>query len=454
MEEEKQFKNHGIDLEKEKREQDPRDWEFTLGAERECLTKKLKQPLRIYAPKGETQKGREDFMDCASRSPVNDAETKDTGLVKERIYSEGNIKWLKDNGYWNEANQGIEYSDRFIAINSGTTRNGNSLKAPVEAIRKYGMIPKKMLPARSDMTWSEYHRKEDITQEMYNLGQEWWKRFGYNYEKVFDLLRINDTVGVAGYAWPMPDNKGIYHRVDLGYNHAFLKFPDLPPSLIFDNYPDTFDGDYWKRLAEDYQLMNYGYRSIRSEKIIEENTPIINPKDMIKTIAFATSPKIYMVSNFNPKELLHIEDEASWNLLKRMGWIRDTKIADEIIADAYFPHYTILPNDLKIPFKTDPNTNPFTAIINSILNAFGLGKKNKYMETKQWYTSKVLWFNIITILIGVIQVIAKTYPIDTEALAVIMGVGNMLLRILDGQPLQIGSKTFGKKQDRWKEEKV
>jgi len=67
------------------------------------------------------------------------------------------------------------------------------------------------------------------------------------------------------------------------------------------------------------------------------------------------------------------------------------------------------------------------------------------MEIKQWYTSKVLWFNIITILIGVIQVISKTYPIDTEVLAVIMGIGNMLLRILDGQPLQIGNTTFGKK---------
>lgn len=75
-----------------------------------------------------------------------------------------------------------------------------------------------------------------------------------------------------------------------------------------------------------------------------------------------------------------------------------------------------------------------------------IGLKHTNMETKQWYASKTLWFNVITIILGVVQVITKTYPIETEALALIMGVGNMLLRILDGQPLQIGKKTFGKKQ--------
>ncbi len=67
------------------------------------------------------------------------------------------------------------------------------------------------------------------------------------------------------------------------------------------------------------------------------------------------------------------------------------------------------------------------------------------MENKQWYQSKVLWFNVITILLGVIQVITKTYPINTEALAVIMGIGNLLLRVLDGKPLQFGKRVFGSK---------
>ena len=66
-------------------------------------------------------------------------------------------------------------------------------------------------------------------------------------------------------------------------------------------------------------------------------------------------------------------------------------------------------------------------------------------ETKQWYASKVLLFNIFTILLGTLQVITKTYPINVEALAMIVGVGNMLLRILDGKPIQFGNKVFGKK---------
>jgi hypothetical protein len=84
-------------------------------------------------------------------------------------------------------------------------------------------------------------------------------------------------------------------------------------------------------------------------------------------------PKVYLVSNTNPKELLHIEDEASWNIMKKMGFISNAP--DEEINDAYFPQYTILPNDIKIPFKVDVNTNPFTAFIIKLLQSLGIGKK-------------------------------------------------------------------------------
>jgi hypothetical protein len=102
--------------------------------------------------------------------------------------------------------------------------------------------------------------------------------------------------------------------------------------------------------------------------------PIINNKDMLKTIRFKTSPKIYLVSNLNSKEILHIEDEASWGILKKMGFIKSINEADEVIEDGFFPQYTVLPNDIKIPFKTDPNTNPFTAIIN-FFKSLGFWKK-------------------------------------------------------------------------------
>jgi hypothetical protein len=93
----------------------------------------------------------------------------------------------------------------------------------------------------------------------------------------------------------------------------------------------------------------------------------------MKTIKFKTDNRVFMVSNFNPKELLHIEDEATWNILKKFGCV--SQAPDEEIEDAYFPHYTILPNDLKIPFKVDVDTNPFTAFVMRILQSLGIGKK-------------------------------------------------------------------------------
>lgn len=49
---------------------------------------------------------------------------------------------------------------------------------------------------------------------------------------------------------------------------------------------------------------------------------------------------------------------------------------------------------------------------------------------KKWYTSKTIWFNVITVALGIMQVVSDTYPIPTEALSMIIGVGNVVLRFL------------------------
>ncbi len=49
---------------------------------------------------------------------------------------------------------------------------------------------------------------------------------------------------------------------------------------------------------------------------------------------------------------------------------------------------------------------------------------------KDLLSSKTFWFNAITILIGVVQVVSNTYPLPTEALALIVGIGNLILRLL------------------------
>jgi len=57
------------------------------------------------------------------------------------------------------------------------------------------------------------------------------------------------------------------------------------------------------------------------------------------------------------------------------------------------------------------------------------------MDSKKWYTSKTLWFNAVTILLGFIAVINQTFPFDAEFLALLNGFGNVILRFLTTKPL-------------------
>ena len=60
------------------------------------------------------------------------------------------------------------------------------------------------------MAWEDYHKPERITQEIEDLGQEFLKRFGINYERVLEKnlneLLGRDLIDLAGFAWPEPIN--------------------------------------------------------------------------------------------------------------------------------------------------------------------------------------------------------------------------------------------------------
>lgn len=204
---------------------------------------------------------------CATRAPLNILETKFNYLSKNKDQlSSEDYKWLDNNGYITEDGS-VELSDAYTAILSGTTTRGNSLKAPLQAIHKYGVIPKSRLPLESWMSWWDYHNKARITPLIKELGAEFLKRFPISYEKVmkedFGNVIPWDMLDVAGYAWSRPRN-GIYPRINATPNHAFAYFK-TPAYIIFDNYIDSFDGDFIKHLASDYNLLHYGYRVILNQ---------------------------------------------------------------------------------------------------------------------------------------------------------------------------------------------
>lgn len=264
------MKNYGLNLEREKAEIHPDDWEFGATSPA-CMAEGMPSTLRKnFLPKGEIQRGVEDMMDCASRGPNNIYETKFSWLWDQGKFSPENRKWLLDNGYIT-GNETIEFSDAFVAINSKTTRQGNSLKAPLQAIHELGLIPKARLPLLPTMTFDEYHNPARITPELKALGAEFAKRFILNYERVyaanFTEILDHDFLDVAGYAWPTPI-RGEYPASMNPFNHCFAMFNN-PAYNIFDNYIDAVDGDFIKKLAHNYNFLEYGYRAIISaEKIL------------------------------------------------------------------------------------------------------------------------------------------------------------------------------------------
>jgi len=261
-----QFKNTGLDLEKELKEKSEKDYVFGAFSLPD-LSEIPEEERQDYLPEGEIQKGLEDFMDCASRGPLNILEAKFNYLINNNKLSNYSVRWLIENGYVN--NGEVTLSDRFIAILSETTRIGNSLKAPLEAIRKYGLIPKSILPAERDMNFEEYHNREKITEDLLQLGRDFNDRFFINYERVdkedFPEISKTNYINVAGYSWADPIN-GEYGYVNNPPNHVFAIFKRI--YYIFDNYLD-FDEDFIKKLTPDYNFYKYGYKITVNENPVK-----------------------------------------------------------------------------------------------------------------------------------------------------------------------------------------
>lgn len=249
--------NRGLDLEKEKRDVKPTQWVFG-AASLPCIAIIPPDLRQSFLPRGEVQKGTEDFMDCASRGPLNILEAKLTYLYQTGQMNANNRWFLQKHGFIKDGK--IELSDRYVAIKSGTTRNGNSLVAPMDAIHRDGCIPKSMLPADSSMDFDTYHNPASITAAMTRIGQEFALRFSINYEQVreedFEVSLRYDFLNVAVHAWPDPKN-GIYQRTDQPENHVVCVFQGV--YFAFDNYLDT-DLDYVKQLAPNYNFYPTGYR--------------------------------------------------------------------------------------------------------------------------------------------------------------------------------------------------
>lgn len=225
-----------------------------------------------YLPIGQIQRGREDWMNCATNAPCNLYETHFNYALDQNLISPAGVKWLKQKGYINDGR--FEVSNAFNSILSGTTRQGNSLKAPFESIRKDGLIPLSLLPDDKSMNWSQYHNTNRITQEMRDLGKEFLERFMLNYEKV----PYNQMGAYLGFKW-----------------------------WVFDSYPDVVDNDHIKQLAPNYNMLNYSYRGTINE--LKKNPLPEEEGENMKLYKVLGKPEVYLLGK-GDSLYHHLRDEA------------------------------------------------------------------------------------------------------------------------------------------------
>lgn len=250
---------------KERDEQRGDEWVF--GAIPTDLAQVPLEQRMVYLPTGVLQFNNVmDTNGCASRGPNNILETK-----LDYFYDHGMHpaikKWMDDHGY--RVNGKFVLCDAYIEILSGTTPQGNSMKAPLDTIRKYGAIPASLIPLNSDMSWDVYMNPARVTKEHVDLGAQFLRRLPINYEKVplsqFHEATTQDSLDIALRAWSTPVD-GVYPKIEGAFTHVVDRFT---------NEVDIFDGyePFIKRLAKDYILFEWGYSiSIPSQNPYPDET--------------------------------------------------------------------------------------------------------------------------------------------------------------------------------------
>ncbi len=265
--------NRGIDLVREQLELRG-DEELYLGsASPICIYSVPLEDRTRYLPDGERQDIGDEKQGCVSRGYCNIAETKFTYAYQNNLITPENKLWLETNGYVVDGK--IAFSDAYIEILSGTTKQGNSLKAPAHAIHTYGLVPKKLLPQLKK--WDDHYNPKRITPTLKTLGEEFARRFHIRYSQVrtndFEDLLKTDMANIAVAAWPTPINGEYPRNTSLSMNHAVMAY-GLPKTYIFDNYEEQ-KGDFIKKLASDFLIYEYGYRIYVSKETTGEQRSVL-----------------------------------------------------------------------------------------------------------------------------------------------------------------------------------
>jgi len=145
-----------------------------------------------FLPENEWQRRNNvETMSCVSFSANNIAEIQINWMINLRKINVDALEFLSENDYI--ANGKVNLSDRFLAIMSNTTKNGNYLTKVAQTLRKHGAIPEVDLPFGKPADWAEYHNPAVIDEDMLKLGERFLEYFTIQYEWVVAPGAIGST---------------------------------------------------------------------------------------------------------------------------------------------------------------------------------------------------------------------------------------------------------------------
>lgn len=195
---------------------------------------------RDYLPSPERQSNRLfDSYSCVTFSFINSIEVTFKRLIELGRITPDNIQWLEDNGYF--INNEVNFSDRFLAVLSGTTpQYGNSGAAVAQYARDLGLAPQTLCDFPGDYTELMYYDRLTISDKAKEVALEFKNRFNIQYEWVreteWNEASKYGTLEFFTYAW-FKDKDGVryYNPKPDTSNHAICEC-DIPNNKIFDTY--------------------------------------------------------------------------------------------------------------------------------------------------------------------------------------------------------------------------
>ena len=214
-----------------------------------------------------------DSMSCTSFSADNDLETYFNEFLS--TFSKEFQDFIKKEGYIVDGK--LNFSDRFTAIMSGTTPQGNYFQNVWDSIRTNGLIPEADLPF-GGKTWAEYHDKSKITPAMIAKGKKFANFLNINYE--FVLVTDENLLKSLKYsplhvAIPIPAT----HAVELINVNNF--FDTYPPYLVKRDKPIG----YALRFKVEEKIPKPTYKYFKDSEVVGLKPKLVEMLDKARELA-------------------------------------------------------------------------------------------------------------------------------------------------------------------------